>query len=168
MRFTISIYQSKSVYWIPVKRVTHDILVHISKGWTGCHISTYRMSRFLKISTMLVYSRCKMSSINKQQTVMFCPVLIFAHVSWFQLICMHIPFQQPFIETPNSDFICVRSTRPVIVSLSTLAGLLTLIMIAIVVIYKFRGEIKIILYFKLGCKPFDRSDDSDILDKVRK
>ena len=76
--------------------------------------------------------------------------------------------QQPVIEAPSAAFVCVRSTRPVIISTSTLAGLLTLTMIIVFVVYKFRGEIKIILYFKLGWRPFDRSDNSDILDKVVK
>ena len=40
-------------------------------------------------------------------------------------------------------------------------------MTVILVVYKFRGEIKIIMYFKLGWRPFDRSDDTDILDKVK-
>ena len=66
----------------------------------------------------------------------------------------------------DSEFVCVRSLRPMIVGVGTAAGLLAMVMIAMVVFYKFRGEIKIILYFKLGWKPFDRSDDSDILDKV--
>ena len=74
--------------------------------------------------------------------------------------------QQPVIEVHSDDFICVRSSGPAIIGASTVAGLLALTMVLFSVVYKYRGEIKIILYFKLGWKPFDRSDDSDILDKV--
>ena len=41
-------------------------------------------------------------------------------------------------------------------------------MMVILVVYKFRGEIKVLLYFKLGWRPFDRADDADVLDKVDK
>ena len=84
----------------------------------------------------------------------------------FDDVIILTPLQQRVIEVHSGDFVCIPSSRPAIVGVGTLAGLLVLLMALVLVVYKFRGEIKIILYFKLGWKPFDRSDDSDILDKV--
>ena len=79
-----------------------------------------------------------------------------------------VPFfsSQPVIEVPNADFVCIRDTGPVLISVGSLAGFLVVLVVTVSVVYKFRGEIKIILYFKCGWRPFDRSDDADILDKV--
>ena len=71
------------------------------------------------------------------------------------------------IEVPDADFVCVRDTRSIVIGVSTLAGSLVLLMATILGIYKFRGEIKVMLYFKLGWRPFDQSDDTDILNKGR-
>ena len=56
----------------------------------------------------------------------------------------------------------------IIIGVSILAGVLALLIIAILVVYKYRGEIKVVLYTRLGWHPFDCSDDSDILGKVGK
>ena len=73
---------------------------------------------------------------------------------------------QPIIEVPDADFVCVRDTHAGTIGLGALAGLLALLLSVIMVIYNYRGDIKVMLYFKLGWRPFDRRDDSDILDKV--
>ena len=49
---------------------------------------------------------------------------------------------------------------PVEVVLGPIAAVLFLSLVLLVVGFKFRGEIKIILYMKLGLRPFDKTDDS--------
>ena len=78
----------------------------------------------------------------------------------------HFHSNQPIIEVPDADFVCVRDTHAAIIGLGAVAGFLALLLATIMVIYKYHGDIKVILYFKLGWRPFDRRDDIDILDKV--
>ena len=73
---------------------------------------------------------------------------------------------QTVIEIADVEFVCVTDMFPIIVSVSTVAAILALILIVLLLIYKYRGEIKIILYMKFGWHPFDCSDDSDIIGKV--
>ena len=53
-------------------------------------------------------------------------------------------------------------------SVGSLAGLLLLCLMTLIPAYRYRGEIKIILYMRFGWHPFDRTDDADIIDKVSK
>ena len=69
------------------------------------------------------------------------------------------------IEAADAEFVCV--IDPVTISVSTVAAILALSLMLLLVLYKYRGEIKIILYMKFGCHPFDCSDDTDIVGKVR-
>ena len=101
-------------------------------------------------------------------------IQIYIHTVWEsfdtninQFLLLQFRPRQPIIEVPDADFVCVRDTRSIVIGVSTLAGSLVLLMATILGIYKFRGEIKVMLYFKLGWRPFDQSDDTDILNKVR-
>ena len=76
------------------------------------------------------------------------------------------PHQPLIIEVPNASFVCVGDIRLVIIGVSTLAGFLVVLVATTLGFYKFRGEIKVMLYYKLGWRPFDQSDDTDILNKV--
>ena len=49
---------------------------------------------------------------------------------------------------------------PVDEVLGSIAAVLFLSLVLLVVGFKFRGEIKIILYMKLGMRPFDKKDDN--------
>ena len=77
-------------------------------------------------------------------------------------------FLQVIIEVPDADFVCFIDTIPIIVSVSTVAAILVLILVSLLLTYKYRGEIKLILYMKFRWHPFDCSDDTDIMGKVRR
>ena len=73
---------------------------------------------------------------------------------------------QTVIEVPDAEFVCVTDLVPIIVSVSTVAAILALILVSLLLIHKYRGEIKVILYMKFGWHPFDSTDDTDIVGKV--
>ena len=50
--------------------------------------------------------------------------------------------------------------------LSTLVAVLILILLGLLVVYKYRIWIKLVLYIRCGWRPADVSDDMDIEDKV--
>ena len=78
-------------------------------------------------------------------------------------VCM---FSQTIIEVPDAEFVCVVGSFYIIVSVSTVAAILALALVSLLLVTKYRGEIKIILYMKFGWHPFDCSDDTDIVGKV--
>ena len=75
---------------------------------------------------------------------------------------------QTIIEVPDAEYVCVVDSFPIILSVSIVAAILALALVSLLLIYKYRGEIKIILYMKFRWHPFDCSDDTDIVGKVCK
>ena len=70
------------------------------------------------------------------------------------------------IEVPDADFVCLAEDFMVVASVGSLAGLFALFLIMLIPAYRYRGEIKIILFMRFGWHPFDRTEDVDILDKA--
>ena len=76
------------------------------------------------------------------------------------------PQGQILIMANLDDFVCQVSdevTKTVAVTLGVLLGLLLIISLPM---YRFRGEIKVLVYVHLKWHPFDKSDDSDIIEKL--
>ena len=48
----------------------------------------------------------------------------------------------------------------------TLSSILALILLLLIVAYKYRGEIKLLLYIRLGWSFLEKADDTDIFEKV--
>ena len=65
---------------------------------------------------------------------------------------------QAVVDISRSELDC---SFPVIEAvLGSIAAVMFLSLVLLVVGFKFRGEIKIILYMKLGLRPFDKKDDN--------
>ena len=73
---------------------------------------------------------------------------------------------QIFIDALESDFVCQPNTFIAIVSGATLSGILTLFILLLIPVYKYRGEIKIMLYMRFHWRLFDTADDTDIIGQV--
>ena len=72
---------------------------------------------------------------------------------------------QVYVEVKEDQFICI--TPPAIVirnSLLAVGAVLVLCVTAVILIYVYRGEIKIVLYVHCNWHPFDREENADILD----
>ena len=54
----------------------------------------------------------------------------------------------------------------IVAGVGTPLGVLMLVLLLLIPSYKYRGEIKILLYMRFGWHFFDKSDDTDILNKV--
>ena len=54
----------------------------------------------------------------------------------------------------------------ILASAGTVSGILMLVLLLLIPSYKYRGEIKILLYMRFGWHFFDKTDDTDILEKV--
>ena len=69
---------------------------------------------------------------------------------------------QAIYSLPGDEFICATKTVPkeTIVA-CTLGGLLALILICGIVLYKYHKEVKVFMYTHFNWHPFDRIDDSD-------
>ena len=80
---------------------------------------------------------------------------------------------KPVVEVDDRDFRCKSSNdrssdtirfyeRTVFRTVAfTCVGLLLLIIVTVALVYKFRGEVKVLLYTRFNWHPFDRLDDSD-------
>lgn len=64
----------------------------------------------------------------------------------------------------EDEFVCELSVLEM--AFISLSLVLFLTLLTIVLLYKYRGEIKILLYFHLKWHPFDRTEDSDFVDKL--
>ena len=69
---------------------------------------------------------------------------------------------QAIYSLPGDEFVCATKTVPkeTIVA-CTLGGLLALILICGIVLYKYHKEVKVFMYTHFSWHPFDRIDDSD-------
>ena len=77
-----------------------------------------------------------------------------------------IIISQPIIEALDAEFISVPDKFPIVVSVSTLVAILALLVAAMMLGYKYRGIIKVVLYTQFGWHPFDRTDDTDVVGVV--
>ena len=77
---------------------------------------------------------------------------------------------KPLVSLEDGDFICTTPTNEgshtandsiKTISLYVLASFLFMVLILVALIYRFRKEIKLILYTRFNWHPFDRVDDSD-------
>ncbi|XP_028414772.1 protein toll-like [Dendronephthya gigantea] len=76
---------------------------------------------------------------------------------------------KPLILVEDSDFICVQDANTgenpnesiAAISSFVVAGFLVVVIITAVLLYRFRKELKLILYTRFNWHPFDRVDDSD-------
>ena len=76
------------------------------------------------------------------------------------------PQGQILIMADLDDFVCQVSHEVIKTVAVTLGVLLGLLLIISLPVYRFRGEIKVLIYLHLKWHPFDKSDDSDIIEKL--
>ena len=75
------------------------------------------------------------------------------------------PAGQVFVEVKEDQFICITPAAIVVRNASLGVGaFLVLCVIAVILIYVYRGEIKILLYVHCNWHPFDAAENADILN----
>ena len=64
-------------------------------------------------------------------------------------------------EKPNSNPIDRNKVATATIVVSVLGGVLFLIAVTVIVLYKYNGEVKVFMFSRFNWHPFDRTDDSD-------
>lgn len=77
---------------------------------------------------------------------------------------------KPLVSVKDTDFVCRETVEPTgynavneikAISAYVLAGFLFTVLVTVALIYRFRKELKLVLYTRFDWHPFDRVDDSD-------
>ncbi|CAB4004821.1 toll-like [Paramuricea clavata] len=76
---------------------------------------------------------------------------------------------KPLVSVKDTDFVCTETVKPngynvneiKAISAYVLAGFLFTLLVMVALIYRFRKELKLVLYTRFDWHPFDRVDDSD-------
>ena len=77
---------------------------------------------------------------------------------------------KPLVSVEDTDFVCPETVEPTgynavneikAISAYVLAGFLFTVLVTVALIYRFRKELKLVLYTRFDWHPFDRVDDSD-------
>ena len=73
---------------------------------------------------------------------------------------------QIIFKANEKDFICDYSNTTMRTIAICLGVFIVVLILFTIIIYKFRGEIKVFLYFRFNLHPFDKPDDTDVVNKL--
>lgn len=73
------------------------------------------------------------------------------------------PTRTPLVYMDGSKFVCITPDSTIIGS--SMGTLFAIFIIVIICVYRFRGEIKLLLFAKFNWRPFDKTEDVDIIEK---